>query len=89
MKKKFMGCAFLYWGKHRRTFWIMKNLVLFILFFSLQAHSSTFSQSRMSVQLENSSIKELFKMIEDQTSLDFLYDDGCGERCLHFSYCTG
>ncbi|RKD87883.1 SusC/RagA family TonB-linked outer membrane protein [Mangrovibacterium diazotrophicum] len=53
----------------------MRNLLVFLFVFTLQAHSSLYSQSRMTVDLENSNMKELIRVIEKQTSLGFLYDE--------------
>jgi TonB-linked SusC/RagA family outer membrane protein len=75
MKKKLTSYAFYFVKRHKRSFMIMRNLLLFFLFFSIQAFSGTLSQNRISVELENSSIKELFKVIKEQTSLGFIYDE--------------
>lgn len=61
--------------RHRRPLWIMRNLIVFLFVFSLQGHSSIFSQSRMTVDLQNSNMKELIRIIEQQTTLGFLYDE--------------
>ena len=53
---------------------MMRNLFVFLFIFSLQGHSSIFSQSRMTVDLQNANMKELIRIIEKQTSLGFLYD---------------
>ncbi|RXQ96858.1 SusC/RagA family TonB-linked outer membrane protein [Ancylomarina salipaludis] len=52
----------------------MRNVIVLMLVFCLQANASIFSQSRINVELNNSSIKELIKIIEDQTDMGFLYD---------------
>lgn len=53
----------------------MRNLIVFIFLFSLQAHSNIFSQSRVNVDLKNAKIEDLIKIIESQTQLGFLYDE--------------
>ena len=45
-----------------------------MLVFSIQTHASIFSQSLINVELKNSKLEDLVKIIEDQTSMDFLYD---------------
>ncbi len=67
--------VFSFLRKHRKALGIMRDLIVFMLFFSLQAHSSIFSQTRISVDLKNSQIEELIKVIETQTQLGFLYDE--------------
>lgn len=67
--------VFSFLRKHKRNLLIMKNLIVFLLLFSLQAHSSIFSQSKVNVDLKNSRIEELIKVIESQTQLGFLYDE--------------
>ena len=61
--------------RYRRFFMIMRNSIAFILLFALQAHSSIFSQSRISIDLKDSRIEELIKVIESKTQLGFLYDE--------------
>lgn len=61
--------------KHKRNLLVMRNLIVFMLLFSFQARSSIFSQSRISVDLKNSRIEALIKVIESQTQLGFLYDE--------------
>lgn len=67
--------VFSFLRKHKRNLLIMKNLIVFVLLFSLQAHSSIFSQSRVNLELKDSRIEELIKAIETQTQLGFLYDE--------------
>ncbi len=67
--------VFSYLRKHKRNLLIMRNLIVFMLFFGFQAHSSIFSQSRVNVDLKNSRIEALIKVIESQTQLGFLYDE--------------
>jgi len=52
----------------------MRNVIVLMLVFSLQANASIFSQSRINVELKNSKIEDLIKVIEDQTDMGFLYD---------------
>ncbi len=75
MKKTYLTYVFRFLRRHRRTFRIMRSLIVFILFFSLQAQSSVFSQARISVDLKDSRVEDLIKAIEKQTHLGFLYDE--------------
>ncbi|MFA8434653.1 MAG: SusC/RagA family TonB-linked outer membrane protein [Marinifilaceae bacterium] len=52
----------------------MRNVIVMLLVFGFQANASIFSQSRIDVELKNSSIEDLIKVIEEQTDLGFLYD---------------
>ncbi len=52
----------------------MRNVMVLIVAFAFQANAGIFSQSRISVSLENSGIEDLIKVIEEQTELGFLYD---------------
>jgi TonB-linked SusC/RagA family outer membrane protein len=45
-----------------------------MLVFCLQANASIFSQSRINVELKNSKLEDLIKIIEEQTEMGFLYD---------------
>ncbi len=75
MKKTLLTSVFGFFRKHRKLLWMMRNLFVFLFVFSLQGHSSIFSQSRMTVDLQNSNMKELIHFIEQETSLGFLYDE--------------
>jgi TonB-linked SusC/RagA family outer membrane protein len=66
--------------RHRQFFMVMRNSIAFILLFALQAHSSIFSQSKISIDLKDSRIEELFKVIESKTQLGFLYDESLLEN---------
>ncbi len=52
----------------------MRNVIVLMLVFCLQANASIFSQSRISVELKNSKLEDLIKIIEDQTDMGFLYN---------------
>jgi len=52
----------------------MRNVIVLMLLFCLQANASIFSQSRINVELKNSKLEDLIKIIEDQTDMGFLYD---------------
>lgn len=53
---------------------VAKNVLVCMLLFSTQVNASEFSQTKVSVNLRNSSINELIKVIESQTDLGFLFD---------------
>eukprot|EP01029_Cantina_marsupialis_P019398 TRINITY_DN4500_c1_g1_i1.p1 TRINITY_DN4500_c1_g1~~TRINITY_DN4500_c1_g1_i1.p1 ORF type:complete len:1211 (-),score=151.57 TRINITY_DN4500_c1_g1_i1:1739-5371(-) len=74
MKKIFFrdsSAAFIRWVRMLRT---MRNVIALILLFGIQANATILSQSRINVELENSSLEELIQLIEEQTDLGFLYD---------------
>lgn len=73
MKKK-LEWFFDFAKKRRRTLLIMKNLVLFLFLLNLQVSASVFSQQRVTLELENATLKECLKAIEKQTDLGFLYN---------------
>ena len=52
----------------------MRNVIVLMLVFCLQANANIFSQSRISVKLKNSKLEDLIKIIEDQTDMGFLYN---------------
>ncbi len=75
MKKFVIGHVCAVWLTHRKKFGILKCMMLFLLFFSMQAYANNQLQDRMNVRLENSGIKELFNQIEANSSYDFLYNE--------------
>jgi len=52
----------------------MRNVIVLILLFGIQANATILSQSRINVDLENSSLEDLIQQIELQTDLGFLYN---------------
>lgn len=52
----------------------MRNVIVLLLVFGFQANANIFSQCRINVDLKDSSIENLIKVIEEQTDLGFLYD---------------
>ena len=74
MKKIFfrnLSAFFIRWVRMLRT---MRNVIVLIVLFGLQANATILSQSRVSVDLRNSNLEELIQLIEEQTNLGFLYD---------------
>ena len=70
--KKMLECFFGFLLSRNRTLMIMKNLVLF-LFLSLQLSANVVGQ-KVNLKLDNVSLNECLKAIEEQTNLGFLYN---------------
>ncbi len=70
--KKMLECFFDFLLSRNRTLMIMKNLVLF-LFLSLQLSANVVGQ-KVNLKLDNVSLNECLKAIEEQTNLGFLYN---------------
>ena len=59
-----------------RTFRIMKLTLLLLMTFLLQISATAYSQAtKFDMQMENTTIKEIFKAIEDQSEFRFFYSD--------------
>ncbi|MCT4613680.1 MAG: SusC/RagA family TonB-linked outer membrane protein [Marinifilaceae bacterium] len=54
----------------------MRNVIVFVILFGIQANAAIFSQQRIDVKLENSNLENLIHVIESKTNLGFLYDPG-------------
>ncbi|MRT93243.1 SusC/RagA family TonB-linked outer membrane protein [Ancylomarina sp. 16SWW S1-10-2] len=74
MKKIFFQNTFAFFIRWMRILRTMRNVIVLIIAFGFQASAGVFSQSRVNVDLKNSSIENLIKIIEEQTDLGFLYD---------------
>lgn len=74
MKKKFFQNTFTFFIRWMRMLRTMRNVIVLLILIGFQANASIFSQSRINVELKNSSIENLIRIIEEQTDLGFLYD---------------
>lgn len=73
MKKKLKGIC--YPREKVRKFFLMTKLSLMLTFFCLQIQANGFSQHiRLSIKLDNVSVKQLFVEIEKRTELAFVYN---------------
>ena len=77
-KLKFMECflllAFVFLKKRLKAIMSLGCMILLMFLFCLPANARTLLKNRVSVELRNSTVVELIKVIEDQTNLGFLYD---------------
>lgn len=56
---------------------IMKLTVVFLIAFSLQISASVYSQTtKLSLNVQNQSIKDILYLIENQTDFRFIYESG-------------
>ena len=56
---------------------IMKLTVVFLIAFSLQISASVYSQTtKLSLNVQNQSIKDVLYLIENQTDFRFIYESG-------------
>ncbi len=56
---------------------IMKLTVVFLIAFSLQISASVYSQTtKLSLNVQNQSIKEVLYLIENQSDFRFIYESG-------------
>jgi len=59
-----------------KTLLIMKLIIALTCFFTVQSFAGKlYSQEKISLNLENASLKKIFKIIESQTSFRFVYKD--------------
>jgi hypothetical protein len=59
-----------------KTLLIMKLTIFLTCLFSFQSFAGKlYSQEKISLNLENTSLKKIFKIIESQTSFRFVYKD--------------
>jgi len=73
MKKKLKGIC--YPREKVRKLWLMTKLSFVLLFFCLQIQANGFSQhTRLSIKLDNVSVRQLFVEIEKRTELAFVYN---------------
>lgn len=73
MKKKLKGIC--YSREKVRKLCLMTKLSLILTFFCLQIQANGFSQrTRLSIKMDNISVKQLFVEIEKQTDLAFVYN---------------
>jgi TonB-linked SusC/RagA family outer membrane protein len=75
MKKKWIsGCGSSFYSL-RKTFLIMRFSAAILLFGLLQVSASTYSQhTKLTLELENASIKQVFKNIKKQSEFTFVYN---------------
>lgn len=71
--KKIVEWFFDFLISRRRTLMIMKNLMLFLIVINLQVSANVLGQ-KVTLQLNDVSLKECLKAIEEQTDLGFLYN---------------
>ena len=61
--------------RHRKILNVMKWKILFIFFFSVKLSASSFSQDvKVTLELEQVSVKEFLKTVQQQTGINFLYN---------------
>ena len=77
-KLKFMECflllAFVFFKRRLKAIMSLGCMILLMFLFCLPVNARTLLKNRVSVELRNSTVVELIKVIEDQTNLGFLYD---------------
>ncbi|MFM2326678.1 MAG: hypothetical protein RIR31_880, partial [Bacteroidota bacterium] len=65
-----------------KTLLIMKLIVVLTCLFTFQSFAGNlYSQEKISLNLENTSLKKIFKIIESQTSFRFVYKDEVLSQC--------
>ncbi|MEG1738263.1 MAG: secretin and TonB N-terminal domain-containing protein, partial [Odoribacter sp.] len=73
MKKKLKGIC--YPREKVRKLLLMTNFSFILMFFCLQIQASAYSQNtRLSLKLDNVSVKQLFVEIEKMTDIAFVYN---------------
>ena len=61
-------------GRWKKRLFACRSFLFFFLVFGLQLNASVLSQEKVSLNLTDASVKMLFKEIEEQTNLGFLYN---------------
>lgn len=80
MKKKQEGICFIDNRTFRKLLLIMKLSFLIIFLTVLQVSGSVYSQNaRLSLSVENKSLREVFKLIEQESNFRFFYNDEFNE----------
>ncbi len=72
--KKNLSTRFFLRKVKRRSWFIMKNIVLLLFVFNLQIYAEVTSQNKVTMHLENASLLECIKEIERQTDLGTFYN---------------
>ena len=73
MKKK-SDCHCLYGGKLTKFFRVMKLLLVLLTVANMAISAKTFSQYRVTLEVHNVGVMELFKEIQKKTNLYFVYN---------------
>ena len=76
MKKNLSKGRFAFLFRYKKTLFIMKNLIIFLVIVNLNvtANSNLFSQEQLCLDLKNVSLKKCLKEIDKQTKFGFLYN---------------
>ena len=72
--KKNLSTRFFLRKVKRRSWFIMKNIVLLLFVFNLQIYAEVTSQNKVTMHLEDASLLECIKEIERQTDLGTFYN---------------
>lgn len=76
MKKRWVNCYPGHSPGAKKVFLFMKITCLLTVFFTLNSFASIYSQSaKLSVELENGSLEELFEIISGQSEFQFIFND--------------
>jgi iron complex outermembrane receptor protein len=73
MKKKWKWLSH-FGDRPRRVLLIMKNILLLTLVFNFQVSASMLSQKKVTLNLNDATLRECIRAIENQTTLGFLYN---------------